>query len=94
MDDGERTRIVLAYAAEPDLGDEIRGTGGLRKARFARPGTGKRGGYRVLSAYIGPNSPVYLMAVLKKTERANFTAAETASLSRLVAALKAEARTR
>ncbi len=48
----------------------------------------------MLSAYIGPNSPVYLMAVLKKTERANFTAAETASLSRLVAALKAEARTR
>jgi hypothetical protein len=31
-------------AAHPNAGDEMLGTGGARKVRFARPGEGKRGG--------------------------------------------------
>lgn len=35
-------------AANPDCGDVMPGSGGLRKVRWRRPGTGKRGGIRVI----------------------------------------------
>jgi hypothetical protein len=35
-------------AAKPEVGDVVRGSGGVRKVRWARRGTGKSGGVRVL----------------------------------------------
>ena len=74
----EHTRIVNAVAANPTHGDEVRGSGGVRKIRFAGRGKGKSGGYRVMVAYLGPNLPVYLLALLSKGERSNFSATEIA----------------
>jgi hypothetical protein len=68
--------IVDAVSANPLEGDEVRGSGGVRKVRFAGRGKGKSGGYRVMTAYFGPEIPVYLLAILSKGERANFSAAE------------------
>ena len=55
----EKARKLLGEAGFDDLldflvrrpkaGRIIEGTGGLRKARFARPGQGKSGGARVIS---------------------------------------------
>ncbi|WP_246545767.1 hypothetical protein [Pelotalea chapellei] len=33
-------------AANPDMGDVVRGSGGVRKVRWSRRGTGKSGGVR------------------------------------------------
>jgi hypothetical protein len=79
----ERQAIVDAIAAQPLQGDEIRGSGGVRKVRFAGRGKGKSGGYRVMTAYFGPNAPVYLLALLSKGERGNFSAAEIAGFKKL-----------
>lgn len=49
----ERGRIVILLAANPMAGDEIPGTGGARKLRFAGRGKGKSGGYRVITFYSG-----------------------------------------
>ena len=35
-------------AANPEMGDVVRGSGGVRKVRWIRRGTGKSGGVRVL----------------------------------------------
>jgi len=35
-------------AANPETGDVVRGSGGVRKVRWSRRGTGKSGGVRVL----------------------------------------------
>src|SRR5262245_40197008 len=78
LSDDEHKAIVYSIAAEPLQGDEVRGSGGVRKVRFAGRGKGKSGGYRVISAYFGPHVPVYLVALLSKGERANFSAAEIA----------------
>ena len=59
--------------------NEVRGSGGVRKVRFAGRGKGKSGGYRVVTAYFGPDIPVYLVALLSKGDRANFSAAEIAT---------------
>jgi hypothetical protein len=79
----ERMAIIDAIAANPTLGDIIRGSGGLRKVRFPRHGKGKSGGYRVITAHFGPDAPVYLVALLSKGERSNFSAAEIASFRKL-----------
>lgn len=76
ISEAEHQAIIDAIAANPRQGDEIRSSGGVRKVRFAGRGKGKSGGYRVVTAYFGPNVPVYLLAVLSKGERGNFTAAE------------------
>ncbi len=44
--DEDRYAFVKLIAANSDAGDAIPGSGGLRKIRWSRPGTGKRGGVR------------------------------------------------
>jgi len=72
----ERAEIVSAFARNPSSGEEIVGTGGARKTRFAGRGKGKSGGYRVVSFYAGPDVPVFLMHVFSKGERIDLSQAE------------------
>ena len=53
MDAEERESVVTHVAANPQGGDMMVGTGGARKFRFRRPGTGKSGGYRIVFYYGG-----------------------------------------
>ena len=79
VSDTEHQAIVDEIASNPKQGDEVRGSGGVRKVRFAGRGKGKSGGYRVVTAYFGLDAPVYLVALLSKGERGNFTASEIAA---------------
>ena len=80
LSDDERTAIVNKIAANPEAGDEIRGTGGARKVRFAGRGKGKSGGYRVVTFYSGQDVPVFLLNVFSKGERVDLTQAERNAL--------------
>ena len=64
--------------AAPDAYPVMRGTGGLRKIRFApsASGGGKSGGMRVCYAYFPEYGLVYLCAVFSKSAKANLTQAE------------------
>ncbi len=42
LSSSERDIVLADIAADPDGGDLIRGTGGLRKRRIPLPGRGKR----------------------------------------------------
>ncbi|WP_172822826.1 type II toxin-antitoxin system RelE/ParE family toxin [Paramagnetospirillum marisnigri] len=59
----------------------------MRKIRVAGRGKGKSGGYRVMLAYIAPHVPVYLLALLRKGDRANFTATEIAGFKALTTSI-------
>ena len=83
LSEEEHKLIVDTIAANPTMGEEVQGSGGVRKVRFAGRGKGKSGGYRVMVAYLGEDVPVYLLALLSKGERANFTAAEIAAFKTL-----------
>jgi hypothetical protein len=85
LSEEERTAIVDVISRDPLRGDEVRGSGGVRKVRFAGRGKGKSGGYRVVTAYFGPDVPVYLVAMLSKGERGNFSAAEIAGFKKMTA---------
>jgi hypothetical protein len=83
----ERKAIVDSIAADPLQGVEIRGSGGVRKIRVAGRGKGKSGGYRVITAYFGPEAPTYLLALLSKGDRDNFSASEVAAFKTLTGSI-------
>jgi hypothetical protein len=89
LDEAARTAIVDTLAADPMQGAEVKGTGGVRKVRIAGKGKGKSGGYRVMTAYVGEGAPVYLVALLDKGDRDNFSKAERNTMKSLVGILKA-----
>lgn len=41
--------------------------------RVPKQGTGKSGGYRVLTYYMTKNEPVFLLSVLNKSKQANLS---------------------
>lgn len=68
--------LTLYLANNPDDGDVIQGTGGLRKVRWAAKGKGKRGGARVIYYFRDLNMPLYLLTVYGKGEKITLSAAE------------------
>ena len=52
LKENERERIVTYLAAHPATGAIMQGTGGIRKLRWKREGTGKSGGVRVIYYYL------------------------------------------
>lgn len=82
--DEELQHIASTIAADPLAGDLIPGTGGARKMRFARRGSGKSGGYRTIHYFGGDDVPVFLLARYGKGEKANLTKAERNELARIL----------
>jgi hypothetical protein len=85
LTESERANIVVYLAERPDAGEEIPGTGGARKIRFAGRGKGKSGGYRVITFYTGDDIPVFLLNIFAKGDRVNLTKAERNELRTILA---------
>ena len=71
-------------AAHPMAGDEISGTGGARKMRFAGKGKGKSGGHQVITFYSGTDIPVFLLTIFTKNEKTDLTAQERNALKKVL----------
>lgn len=89
MSDLEREELVMFVGANPEAGDIIPETGGVRKIRWALAGRGKRGGARVIYYYHNRRLPLFLLAVYGKNEKANLSKAERNAMKRLVPVLVA-----
>jgi mRNA-degrading endonuclease RelE of RelBE toxin-antitoxin system len=48
LSDDEYQELQKLLINDPEAGDVVSGTGGVRKLRWRAPGRGKRGGYRVI----------------------------------------------
>ncbi len=76
--------MLEVLARRPKAGQIIKGTGGLRKVRIARPGKGKSGGARVIYYFHNDNKPLLLLLVYAKAEQDNLTARQMAQLRKHV----------
>ena len=87
-DDGEREAFVDFIARNPQSGDVIPETGGVRKIRWRRQGTGKRGGARVVYFYYDRHMPIFLLLIYAKAQRENMTPDEKKQVRVLATTLK------
>ena len=94
MDGEERQEIVAFLAHNPSAGDILQGTDGIRKVRFAREGSGKSGGYRVIYFFHSSDIPLFALNVFAKNEKTTISPAERNELKKLSALLVTTCRTR
>jgi len=64
----ERDAFISWIAGNPDAGDVIPGSGGLRKVRFKRGGVGKRSGARVVYYVQNQQGEIILLLVYSKAK--------------------------
>ena len=60
----ERAEFASYVAVNPDVGDVVPGSGGVRKVRWSRQGSGKRGGVRVIYFNKRADGEVWLLLSL------------------------------
>jgi hypothetical protein len=92
LTEAEFIEIADYLSLNPEAGDLIKGTRGLRKVRFARPGMGKSGGYRTVHFFMDHDSPLFLFTVYSKSQKENISDEDKKKMRSLVAELKKESK--
>lgn len=88
----EHDELIAYLATHPLAGDEIVGTGGVRKVRFGANGKGKSGGVRVIYYFYDRDMPIYALLIYGKNERADLTPEQRKSVASFAAAIKSSRR--
>ena len=83
LDDEEREALVHFLSSSPNAGVLLKGTGGIRKLRWAREDTGKSGAFRVIYFFHSMEIPIFILNVFAKNEKANISQAERNELKLL-----------
>ncbi len=73
LDDDDYAGLQQYLAIHPEAGTVIRGSGGLRKVRWAARGRGKRGGVRVIYYWWVAQDRVSLLYLYPKNEQDDLT---------------------
>ena len=74
LSDDEYRELQKALIANPDAGDVIAGSGGLRKWRWRAAGRGKRGGYRVIYFARVAQGVIWMLTMYPKNVTENIPA--------------------
>lgn len=90
LDDGAQRALEQKLCEDPEAGDVIEGTGGIRKVRVALPGRGTRGGARVVYFFRAAKARIYLILVYAKNRKDSLTHAEKNEMRKLVTRLEDE----
>jgi hypothetical protein len=85
----ELADAIWLIARNPEAGDLIPDSGGLRKIRVRRGAQGKRGGARVIYYFFDRDHPIYLLEAFAKNERSDLSVSERRQLRAVATELKA-----
>lgn len=80
MDDDSYAALQAHLARRPGAGDLIRGSGGLRKVRWAGSGRGRRGGLRVIYYWWIGKDRITMLLVYPKSEQDDLSADQVRQL--------------
>lgn len=72
-EEDERAEFAAFIASNPEAGAVIRGSGGVRKVRWPREGTGKSGGVRIIYLTRNEAGEVYLLTLYAKSDSENIS---------------------
>ncbi len=75
--------LLYHLSANPNGGNLIEGTGGIRKLRWASKGKGKSGGSRIIYFFYNETIPLFLLTIFSKSEKENLSKSERNELGRL-----------
>ena len=88
LDDDDLGRLQIALMEDPDAGDLIQGTGGVRKIRFAGKQRGKRGGTRIVYVHLKDRNAIALFMAYGKNVKDNLNSEDKKVLKELIAEIK------
>jgi len=80
LDDDSYAEFQRMLILNPQAGDVIAGTGGLRKVRVALQGRGKRGGARVIYYWFSERAQIGLLMMYPKNAQADLSATQRKTL--------------
>lgn len=86
LDDTSYAEFQALLAHNPNAGDVIEGTGGIRKIRVASSGRGKRGGSRVIYYHFTAAAQIALLMIYPKSEKDDLTPTECKVLKQIIEA--------
>ena len=84
LPDDSYLKLQTELIKDPELGDIIKGSGGVRKYRWATPGRGKSGGLRVIYYWITADEQIYMLYAYPKSKQENMTPAQIKLLKSVV----------
>ena len=84
LDDDQFRELQEELILNPEAGDLIQGTHGLRKIRVAAKGHGKRGGGRVIYYHFASASQIAFLLVYAKAEREDLTSDQKKALCQII----------
>lgn len=90
LTDDDLKRLQIELLADPKVGAVMRGTGGVRKMRFAFEQRGKSGSIRVIYVDFEVYEKIYLITAYTKSEKDNLTDKERNEIHRLIDILKTQ----
>jgi hypothetical protein len=71
LDDDEYSDLQQFLMQSPEAGELVPGSGGVRKVRWSRPGTGKRGGLRIIYFIRYRPNEFWMLTLYAKAKRKN-----------------------
>ena len=83
LDDADHRQLQVTLALKPRAEDIIRGSGGLRKIRWAVRGRGKSGGIRVIN-YLVADEEIYFLFAYAKNKQEDLDSGQLRLLRNLV----------
>ena len=92
VDDAAHGLFQQNMLRQPDRGDVISHSGGLRKVRMRLPGRGKSGGARVIYLHLPRYDTIVLFYLYTKAERENLSSEQLRRLRDAAAIIKQEFR--
>jgi hypothetical protein len=84
VDDQTYHGLQLRLAGNPEAGDLMPRSGGLRKIRMALPGRGKRSGARVIYYWVSAQSQIYMLLAYAKNVQDGLSESQLKALRELI----------
>ncbi len=88
LNDDDLRRLQEELLTDPKVGEVMKGTGGVRKMRFAFEKRGKSGSVRVIYVDFEVYEKIFLITAYTKNEKDNLTDSEKKEVKQLIGILE------